>query len=82
MKKIEKDLVVLGSLIAFLQASGIKVKDHIKDYDGTVIAGHAETHLTKDEEQFEKKTIKLANEYYKRIIKKINETKGKIHNEN
>jgi hypothetical protein len=70
MKKIEKDLVILGSLITFLQASGIKAKDHIKGYDGTVIFDYAGANLP-DTKKLEKKTIKLANEYYQRIIKKI-----------
>jgi phosphoenolpyruvate synthase/pyruvate phosphate dikinase len=70
MKKIEKDLVILGSLITFLQASGIKTKDHIKDYDGTLMVDYAEIYLP-DTKKLEKKAIKLANEYYQRIKKKL-----------
>jgi hypothetical protein len=70
LKRIEKDLIVLGSLIAFLQASGIKAKDHINGYDGTVIFDYAGANLP-DTKKLEKETIKLANEYYQRIKKKI-----------
>lgn len=68
MKKIERDLVIMGASVNFLEQFGYKIEDYIPNYD----KGKIEKFINKSIKNDENLTIilkEIANDCYKRLTK-------------
>lgn len=71
MKKIERDIILLGSIIRAMRDLDIDVKENIKDYNNDLLDEKIDKYFPKDDDEYlEGLFIEIANKLYKNAISK------------